>query len=140
MRKDFLVDTVQVREAKAAGASGILLIAAILSDDELANMLDCAFDNDLFVLLESFDETDLERSARMLQKAKIREQAARTKFLIGVNARNLQTLALDPCDSNDSDHCCPMVSSVLLKAGSIMQRMPLMSLRGDMQWRWSAQH
>jgi indole-3-glycerol phosphate synthase len=68
MRKDFLVDTVQVREAKAAGASGILLIAAILSDDELANMLDCAFDNDLFVLLESFDETDLERSARMLQK------------------------------------------------------------------------
>lgn len=96
MRKDFLVDTVQVREAKAAGASGILLIAAILSDDELANMLDCAFDNDLFVLLESFDEIDLERSAFILQKAKIRKQAARTKFLIGVNSRNLQTLALDP--------------------------------------------
>jgi len=96
MRKDFLVDTVQVHEAKAAGASGILLIAAILSDDELANMLDCAFDDDLFVLLESFDEVDLERSACMLQKAKIREQAARTKFLIGVNSRDLQTLALDP--------------------------------------------
>jgi indole-3-glycerol phosphate synthase len=96
MRKDFLVDTVQVLEAKAAGASGILLIAAILSDDELDNMLDCAFDNDLFVLLESFDETDLERSAFIMQKAKIREQAARNKFLVGVNARNLQTLALDP--------------------------------------------
>lgn len=96
MRKDFLVDTVQVLEAKAAGASGILLIAAILSDDELDNMLDCAFDNDLFVLLESFDETDLERSAFIMQKAKIREQAARNKFLVGVNSRNLQTLALDP--------------------------------------------
>ena len=96
MRKDFLVNTVQIQEAKAAGASGVLLIAAILSDDELANMLDCAFDNNLFVLLESFDEIDLERSAFILQKAKIREQAARTKFLIGVNSRNLQTLALDP--------------------------------------------
>lgn len=96
MRKDFLVDTVQVLEAKAAGASGVLLIAAILGDDELQNMLDCAFDNDLFVLLESFDETDLERSAFFMQKAKIREQAARNKFLIGVNSRNLQTLALDP--------------------------------------------
>ena len=96
MRKDFLVDTVQVLEAKAAGASGILLIAAILNDAELLNMLDCAFDNDLFVLLESFDEVDLERSAFIMQKVKIREQAARTKFLIGVNSRNLQTLALDP--------------------------------------------
>ncbi len=96
MRKDFLVDTVQVLEAKAAGASGILLIAAILSDDELHNMLDCAFDNDLFVLLESFDELDLERSAFIMQKVKIREQAARNKFLLGVNSRNLQTLALDP--------------------------------------------
>ncbi len=96
MRKDFLVDTVQVLEAKAAGASGILLIAAILSDAELHNMLDCAFDNDLFVLLESFDEIDLERSAFIMQKVKFRKQAARNKFLIGVNSRNLQTLALDP--------------------------------------------
>jgi indole-3-glycerol phosphate synthase len=96
MRKDFLVDTVQVLEAKAAGASGILLIAAILSDAELHNMLDCAFDNDLFVLLESFDEIDLERSAFIMQKVKISEQVARNKFLIGVNSRNLQTLALDP--------------------------------------------
>jgi indole-3-glycerol phosphate synthase len=96
MRKDFLIDTVQVLEAKAAGASGILLIAAILSDAELHNMLDCAFDNDLFVLLESFDEIDLERSAFIMQKVKIRKQAARNKFLIGVNSRNLQTLALDP--------------------------------------------
>lgn len=96
MCKDFLVDTVQVLEAKAAGASGILLIAAILSDDDLRSMLDCAIDNDLFVLLESFDEIDLERSAFMLQKVKIRKQAARNKFLLGVNSRNLQTLALDP--------------------------------------------
>jgi indole-3-glycerol phosphate synthase len=96
MRKDFLVDTVQILEAKAAGASGVLLIAAMLDDASLVNMLDCAFDHDLFVLLESFDEPDLERSVHLLQRVKYREQAAREKFLLGINSRSLRTLAVDP--------------------------------------------
>ncbi len=96
LRKDFLVDTRQILEAKAAGASGVLLIAALLDDKELASMLDCAFQHDLFVLLESFGSTDLERSAHILQTVKIREQAAKNKFLIGINTRNLRTLAVDP--------------------------------------------
>jgi indole-3-glycerol phosphate synthase len=95
MRKDFLVDTAQILEAKAAGASGVLLIAAILSDKELASMLDCAFDNDLFVLLEVFEEDDLERATRLAQKFKIREQAAQQKFLIGINTRDLRSLEVD---------------------------------------------
>jgi indole-3-glycerol phosphate synthase len=95
MRKDFLVDTAQILEAKAAGASGVLLIAAILSDKELASMLDCAFDNDLFVLLEAFEEDDLERATRLAQKFKIREQAAQQKFLIGINTRDLRSLEVD---------------------------------------------
>ena len=57
MRKDFLVEPIQILEAKAAGASGILLIAAMLDDDKMMSMLDCAFEHDLFVLLESFDAT-----------------------------------------------------------------------------------
>ena len=96
MRKDFLVDPVQVLEAKAAGASGILLITAMLDDGILMNMLDSAFEHDLFVLLESFDELDLERSVHVLQRVKYREQAARRKFLIGVNTRDLRTLFVDP--------------------------------------------
>ena len=95
MRKDFLVDTVQILEAKAAGASGVLLIAAILSDKQLANMLDCAFDNELFVLLEAFEEIDLQRAAQVSQRCKIREQSAQRKFLIGVNTRDLKSLAVD---------------------------------------------
>ena len=95
MRKDFLVDTVQILEAKAAGASGVLLIAAILSDKQLANMLDCAFDNDLFVLLETFEEIDLGRAAQVSQRFKIREQAMKQKFLIGINTRDLKSLAVD---------------------------------------------
>ena len=96
MRKDFLVDPVQILEAKAAGASGVLLIAAMLNDRLLPEMLDCALDHDLFVLLESFDEVDLERSVHLLQRVRYREQAAQHKLLVGVNTRNLRTLAVDP--------------------------------------------
>jgi indole-3-glycerol phosphate synthase len=53
MRKDFLVDPVQVSEARKAGASGVLLITAMLSDDKLRAMLDCAFELGMFVLLEA---------------------------------------------------------------------------------------
>ncbi len=95
MRKDFLVDKTQVLEAKAAGASGVLLIAAILDDKQLANMLDCAFDNEMFVLLEAFEEDDLERATRLAQNFKIREQAAQQRFLIGVNTRDLRSLKVD---------------------------------------------
>lgn len=96
MRKDFLVDQIQILEAKAAGASGILLIATMLDDARLMSMLDCAFEHDLFVLLESFEEIDLERSVHILQRVKYRERAARQKFLVGVNTRNLHTMAVDP--------------------------------------------
>lgn len=96
MRKDFLVDVVQILEARAAGASGVLLIAAMLDDTQLTNMLDCAFEHDLFVLLESFDENDLNRSIALLEQATYREQASRNKLLLGVNSRNLRTLEVDP--------------------------------------------
>ncbi len=96
MRKDFLVDEIQVLEAKSCGASGVLLIAAMLDDKSLTSMLDCAFEHDLFVLLESFDELELERSVHLLQRVKYREKAQDRKFLLGVNTRDLRTLAVDP--------------------------------------------
>ncbi|MDA0679545.1 MAG: indole-3-glycerol-phosphate synthase [Proteobacteria bacterium] len=96
LRKDFLVDTVQILESRAAGASGVLLIASILDDRKLLSMLDCAFEHDLFVLLESFEEGDLDRSVQVLRQPKYSEQAARQKLLVGVNTRNLRTLAVDP--------------------------------------------
>jgi len=95
MRKDFLVDTVQIVEARAAGASGVLLIAAMLSNAELTNMLDCAFDHEMFVLLEAFDEDDLDRSNALLSSAIYRDQADAHKLLFGVNTRNLRTLEVD---------------------------------------------
>ena len=96
MRKDFLVDPVQIREAHAVGASGVLLITAMLDDGELALMLDCAWQHDLFVLLEAFSEADIERAVRLLDEAVHREKAQDGELLFGVNSRNLRTLEVDP--------------------------------------------
>ena len=95
MRKDFLVEPVQVQEARAAGASGVLLITTMLSDAKLRDMLDRAWEHDLFVLLETFDEDDLRRSSTLLENPADGERAQAGQLLIGVNTRNLRTLAVD---------------------------------------------
>lgn len=95
MRKDFLVDPVQVHEARKAGASGVLLITTMLSDAKLREMLDAAWQHGLFVLLESFDENDLGRSSKLLDNAVDLEHAEAGQLLIGINTRNLRTLEVD---------------------------------------------
>ena len=96
MRKDFLVEPVQILEARKAGASGVLLIAAMLDDTKLREMLDCAWEHDLFVLLESFDEEDLHRSSALLDDSVDQDKAEAGQLLVGVNTRNLRTLDVDP--------------------------------------------
>jgi indole-3-glycerol phosphate synthase len=89
MRKDFLVDAYQVAEARANGASGVLLIAALLGDADLGELLAASAELGLFVLLEAFDANDLDRIARLALPA----ESAR--ILVGVNSRDLRTLAVD---------------------------------------------
>ncbi len=96
MRKDFLVEPVQVLEARASGASGVLLIVTMLSDDKMREMLDCAAEHDMFVLLESFDSSDLERASRLLDSSSDQDRAERGQLLFGVNTRNLRSLHVDP--------------------------------------------
>ena len=91
MRKDFLVDPWQVLEARAAGAGGVLLIVAMLSDAALGELLAVARQQELFVLLEAFDEADLERAANFIV-----DGAGGVPVLVGVNTRDLRTLAVDP--------------------------------------------
>lgn len=95
MRKDFLVAPIQILEARQAGASGVLLIATMLDDDKLRRMLDCAWENGMFVLLESFDSNDLARSNRLLDNEVDRKKADDNQLLLGVNTRNLRTLEVD---------------------------------------------
>jgi indole-3-glycerol phosphate synthase len=95
MRKDFLVEPVQIEEARGAGASGVLLIATMLSDAKLGDMLECAFYHDMFVLLETFDADDLARASALLERPVHQDRAQRGQFLVGVNTRNLRTLEVD---------------------------------------------
>lgn len=79
LRKDFIVDEYQIVEARVAGASAVLLIAALLSDDELKRLTGRAEDLGLDVLLEVHDSEELTRSLRLEYP------------IIGVNNRDLRT-------------------------------------------------
>jgi indole-3-glycerol phosphate synthase len=87
MRKDFLVDPYQVLEARAAGASGVLVILRMLQRARCAELLAVAAEHGLFVLLEAFDAKDLELARDLL--AAERHQGP---VLVGVNCRDLVTL------------------------------------------------
>jgi indole-3-glycerol phosphate synthase len=94
MRKDFLVEPGQILEARAAGASGVLLIVTMLSDVKLREMLDCAGEHGLFVLLECFDASDLSQLRAILTSADS-DRAEKGELLFGINTRNLRTLTVD---------------------------------------------
>ncbi len=83
LRKDFIIDRVQILEAKAKGASSVLLIVRILSPEELADLISFSEEFGLSPLVEVFslEEADLALGA-----------GAR---IIGVNNRDLDTLRLD---------------------------------------------
>jgi len=92
MRKDFLVDPYQLFEARERGASGALLILQMVERARLIEMLDCAAELGLFVLLEAFDAGDLEMAAEIAAERRGRSE----QVLMGLNCRNLETLAIDP--------------------------------------------
>ena len=83
LRKDFVVDDYQLLEARAAGADAVLLIVAALEQSELVRLQSRAWDLGLAALVEVHDDEELSRAI---------ESGAR---LIGVNNRNLRTLAVD---------------------------------------------
>lgn len=99
MRKDFLVSPYQVLEARAAGAGGILLIAAMLSASELREMLVTTLELGMFALVEAFDSKDLEVCLPVMDA--VRDQYGDAgmrgdcRMLIGVNCRDLRTLEVD---------------------------------------------
>ena len=83
LRKEFMIDPVQIEEASVYGADAILLIAAILDTTQLRDFRQQAEELGMDVLVEVHDEVEVESAL----KAESR--------LIGINNRNLKTFAVD---------------------------------------------
>ena len=83
LRKDFMIDEYQIYESKLIGADCILLIASILSDQQIENLINVAQQLELDYLIEVHDENELRRVEHY-------EDA-----LIGTNNRNLKTFDVD---------------------------------------------
>jgi indole-3-glycerol phosphate synthase len=94
MRKDFLVDPYQVLEARVAGAGGILVILRMLPRAEIAALLDTAAALGLFVLLEAFDEADIDLAGELSGGRGTLNGPA--PLLVGLNCRDLATLQVVP--------------------------------------------
>ncbi len=81
--KDFIIDEMQICEARLSGADAILLIARILSDDELSKLLKIAQEMKLQALVETHNAEEVGRALK---------SGAR---VIGINNRDLDTLEID---------------------------------------------
>ena len=83
LRKDFMIDEYQIYEAKLIGADCILLIASVLSDEEIKSFVDLAETLQLDYLIEVHDLEELKRVGHF------------SNAMIGVNNRDLKTFNVD---------------------------------------------
>ena len=83
LRKDFIIDEIQVRESVACGADAILLIARVLSHQQLEELLAVSRELGLAALTEVHDTSDVEKAV------------ACGADIIGINNRDLETFRVD---------------------------------------------
>ena len=83
LRKDFTVDEYMIYEAKALGASAVLLICSILSENQLSDYIDLTHELGMCALVEAHDEAEIASAVKI---------GAR---IIGVNNRNLKNFSVD---------------------------------------------
>jgi indole-3-glycerol phosphate synthase len=80
LRKDFMIDPIQIIESRALGADCILLIMAALDNTMAAELEACAFEYNMDVLIECHNNREIDRALKL------------KSTLIGINNRNLKTM------------------------------------------------
>ena len=119
LRKDFIIDELQVFEAKAAGADLILLIAEILSPSQIAELTSAAHELGLEVLLELHSENQIPKINFNLNK------------LIGINNRNLDTFKVDLSTTVNISKQLPDYVHIVSESG-IKEKKDIAQLRSAM--------
>lgn len=92
LRKDFIIDEYQIIEARSIGADAILLIASVLSKNEIKQFTQFAQSLGLEVLLEIHTKQEADKISEY-------------NNIIGINNRDLGSLAIDMNNSNELLHC-----------------------------------
>ena len=105
LRKDFMVDTWQVAEARALGADAILIIVAALDDGAMVEIERAAVEYGMDVLVEVHDRAEMERAALLQSR------------LIGVNNRDLRTFSTDLATTEALEPLAPEGSLLVGESG-----------------------
>lgn len=105
LRKDFTIDPKQIYEARLIGADAILLIAAILTTEQMKQYLSLAGDLGLDALVEVHDREELERALELDTQ------------LIGINNRNLKTFVTDLKTTEELIQFIPAGKTIVSESG-----------------------
>jgi indole-3-glycerol phosphate synthase len=105
LRKDFIFDRYQLLEARVAGASAVLLIAAMLEDRQLAELVSESQNLSLTPLVEVHNESELARAL------------AANAEVIGINNRNLHDFSVDLETSFRLAKLCPPEIVIVAESG-----------------------
>ncbi|HEY0826693.1 MAG TPA: indole-3-glycerol phosphate synthase TrpC, partial [Bacilli bacterium] len=105
LRKDFTIDPIQIYEARLIGADAILLIAAILTTEQMKNFIAVARSLGLDVLVEVHDREELSRVLQL------------ETTLIGINNRNLKTFVTDLKTTEDLIGMIPRGVTLVSESG-----------------------
>ncbi len=105
LRKDFIISSAQIFEARAAGADAVLLIAAALEPRQMAEFYECIKELGMTPLVEVHDRTELEAVLNLEPE------------LVGINNRNLKSLKVDLAVSLELRPIIPSHVTVVAESG-----------------------